>query len=408
MQFLQGNNLPRVKASNQSAILRMIYYYGPLQRAEIAERLGLTLPTITTNINKMLADSLVREMDAPDMVGSTNGRRARLLGINPDACYFVGVEFRFRQWNICVTDFCGRIIASKGGYVKDDNYENTMRKLSEGFLECLSDSRKTQEELCGVGICLPGLVDRENGVLKVYARQQWSNKRICEDFIRLTGYQGRVTMENSATARGMGAQLFHWDELKNDQIFAYMVVSTGIACPVFLNTSSYRGSVVGAGEAGHMIIDPHGRPCNCGNRGCLEAYASEEAIRNDCRKAMEQGRASLLRTLCADPKHPRISEIMEAQEAGDEDVCHILEDAIYMMSIGVNNIINFTRPDVMLIDCKLFGNKTNRHMLLSKAQNYLNSPAYSNTEISFVEGDRLVGALGAVAVAIDEKLEHLT
>ena len=61
MRFLQGNNLPGVKASNQSAILRMIYYYGAVQRMEIAERLGLTLPTITTNINKMLADGLVKE-----------------------------------------------------------------------------------------------------------------------------------------------------------------------------------------------------------------------------------------------------------------------------------------------------------------------------------------------------------
>ena len=60
MPFEQGANLPRVKVSNQSAILRTIYHNGPIKRAEIAQRLGLTLPTITTNVNTMIAAGSVR------------------------------------------------------------------------------------------------------------------------------------------------------------------------------------------------------------------------------------------------------------------------------------------------------------------------------------------------------------
>ena len=61
MQVLQGKNLLRIKETNQSAILRMIYYYGPISRSDIAQRLELTLPTITTNINKMLGEGLIKE-----------------------------------------------------------------------------------------------------------------------------------------------------------------------------------------------------------------------------------------------------------------------------------------------------------------------------------------------------------
>lgn len=405
MQFLHGNNLPRVKVSNQSAILRMIYYYGPIQRAEIAERLELTLPTITTNINKMLADGLVKEVGAA--LPSANGRRARLLEVNAEVGCFAGVELRYRQWSICITDFCGRVLASGSGSCDDTDYETVMNMVSREFGKCLAKSGKGLEEIWGVGVSLPGLIDRENGVLKFYARSQWSEKKVCEDFARLTGYEGKITLENSAAARGVSALLFRWNEFENGQVFAYLVVAAGIACPVFLNTSSYRGSVVGAGEAGHMVIDPHGRVCNCGNHGCLEAYASEEAIREDCKYEMEQGRAQILRKLCADPKAPRMSEIIKAQEAGDEDVCRIVGNAIDILAIGVNNIINFTRPNVMLIDCKLFGNEANRRLLLDKAQSYLRSPDYFKTVISFVEADKLLGALGAVAVAIDEKLEHV-
>lgn len=79
MQFLKGSNLPRVKSSNQSAILRMIYYYGPIRRAEIAEKLELTLPTVTTNINKMMEEGLVRQVGTARMTGTANGRRAGIL-----------------------------------------------------------------------------------------------------------------------------------------------------------------------------------------------------------------------------------------------------------------------------------------------------------------------------------------
>lgn len=405
MQFLQGNNLPRVKASNQSAILRMIYYYGPIQRAEIAEQLELTLPTITTNINKMLADGLVKETSMKAAPYGSNGRRARLLEINAQAGYFAGLEFKSYQWSISITDFCGNLLNSKRIVQKNTDYEKVMEQLGRDFTECLADSGKSLKDLSGIGISLPGLVDRRNGILKVSTRHQWKNKNVRDDFARLTGYQGKITLENNATARGLSAQLFHWNELEKGQSFAYLFVALGVACPLFLNTSSYRGSVVGAGEAGHMIIKPRGRLCSCGNHGCLEAYASEYAIINDCKMEMEQGRAEILREICSNLEEPEISEILKAQEAGDKSVCHIIEEAIYRLAIAASNIINFTRPDMMLIDCQLFQSEYNRRIMLDNAQKNLYSPTYPGTEIFFVDPDKSANALGAVAVAIDEKME---
>lgn len=408
MQILQGKNLLRIKASNQSAILRMIYYYGPISRSEIAQRLELTLPTITTNINKMLQDGLIKETFIRGRAPNASGRRVHPLQIDPGACYFGGVELKGTRWSACITDFGGKILASADGAHRDAAYGTFMGQLARDFMKCLAQSRKKLEDLCGIGISLPGLVDRENGILKINSRYQWVEREVRRDFAQLTGYQGKITLENNAIARGLSAQLFNWDEMENGKSFAYLVVSVGIACPLFLNTSSYRGSVVDAGEAGHMVIDPHGRLCTCGNHGCLEAYASEYALINDCRKEMEQGRAPVLREICGDGKEPDMSDIVRAQEAGDPDVRRIVEEAVYMLGIAVTNIINFTMPDIMLIDCHLFKNVANRQLLLEQTRNSLHNPAhfkYFKTTISFVDSDRFVGALGAAAVAIDEKLE---
>lgn len=405
MQLLQGNNLLRVKASNQSAILRTIYYYGPISRAEIAQRLDLTIPTITTNINRMLRDGLVKESYLNGKAPKPSGRRAHLLEINPKAAYFGGVELKGNRWSVCVTDFCGNILSAAEGELEDSVYSNFINRIGKDFMACLAESGKKPEDLCGIGISLPGMVDRRQGLLKINARFKWIKKDVCRDFAQVTGYEGKITLENNAISRGMKMHLFYWDKLEKGKSFAYLVVSAGIACPLFMNTSSYRGSVVGAGEAGHMIVEPRGRQCACGNHGCLEAYAGEDAIINDCKKEMEQGRAGILQELCEDGRLPGILEILQAQEAGDADVCRIVENAIYILSLAVNNIINFSMPDFMMIDCRLFKNERNRQLLLERTQSGLHYHAYYKTAIFFVESDKEVGALGAAATAIDERLE---
>ncbi len=408
MQVLQGKNLLRIKETNQSAILRMIYYYGPISRSDIAQRLELTLPTITTNINKMLGEGLIKETFIRGKAPNPSGRRAHPLYINQQACYFGGVELKNTNWSVCVTDFGGRTLASAEGVCPDGDYDNFMWQIGRDFTACLAESGKKLEELCGIGISLPGLVDREKGILKINSRYRWIERDVCSDFARLTGYQGKITLENNAIARGLSAQLFNWDEVENGKSFAYLVVSAGIACPLFLNTSSYRGSVVDAGEAGHMVLDPHGRLCICGNHGCLEAYASEYAIINDCKKEMEQGRAGILREISKERQELTIGDIVQAQEAGDLDVCRIVENAIYMLGIAATNIINFAGPDIMLVDCQLFKNASNRQLFLDYTQSSRGNPVhfkYFKTTLSFVDSDRFIGALGAAAVAIDEKLE---
>lgn len=405
MRFPEGKNMVRVKASNQSAILRTIYYYEPVSRAEIAQRLNLTIPAVTTTISKMLEHGIIKETYPKGRASGLSGRHARPLAINPEAFCFGGVELKGSFLSICITDFCGKILASADGVLKNGEYESFIKQIADAFTKCLTAAGKTWEDLCGIGISMPGRVDREKGILRISALFRWVDKEVCLDFFRMTGYRGKVTLENNAIARGTGAQLFHKNERENGKSFAYLLVSVGIACPLFLNISSYRGSVVGSGEVGHMAVEAKGRRCNCGSRGCLEAYASETSIINDCKEKMRAGGAAILKELCADADAPEMEEILRAQDAGDADVCRIVEDAVCMLGIAVTNMVNFTGPDIMLIDCQLFTRVENRKLLLSYIKSRQRDPVYFETTISFVESDGAAGALGAAAIAIDERLE---
>ena len=86
-----GNNLPRVKVQNQFSIKEIVYKFGPISRIEIAERLGLTLPTITTSVSSMIKNGLLKEVEQDHSVKSL-GRRTMLVDINENSRRFMGIE----------------------------------------------------------------------------------------------------------------------------------------------------------------------------------------------------------------------------------------------------------------------------------------------------------------------------
>lgn len=405
MQFVQGNNLLRVKASNQSSILQMIYHCGPIKRAEIAETLGLTLPTITTNVHNMITDGLVREVDCPEHSSGYRGRKARPVDIMADSQHFIGIEMQGRRRVICVLDFRGRMLyACKDDTPRRDYAENIA--LSCAMIgPALESTGLSLSDISGIGFCAPGLVNGGAGTLDAWPSYGWRDKNIRADVAAFTGYGGPISVENNACARAYGVRLSQRELLNDTRNFAYLFLSHGIACPLFLNTVNTFGSVVGAGEVGHMVMEPDGLLCSCGNRGCLEAYSSDTAILDHCAEALAQGQAPLLRRRCPEGAPLNMDILLDAQAAGDADVCRIIEHAVRRIGIAAANIINFACPRIMFIDGKLFLAMRNRRLLLDVIHRNLCNVIHTDTEFIFIDPDEFSGARGAAALSICKKLE---
>lgn len=401
MQIEHGSNSLRAKITNQSAILKIIYYFGPIKRADIADRLDLTLPTITTNVNDMIAEGIVRETGICGADGKRVGRKARLVEIVPQARHFIGIEITGTRRAICVVDYCGKVLESYYDSEHCVDYEENIRKTCGIAEACLSRLHLSWQDIYGVCIGLPGVVDRAEGILKVHPGNQWINKNIRADFKQLTGYEGDVAVENNACARASGVKLYRRELLSDVQSFVYLFVDRGIACPLIVNSFHYTESVVGAGEVGHMVMEPGGARCSCGNDGCLEAYSSDRAVIDRCVEAMADGKASVLREICKEDQRPSIAQILAAQKAGDPQVCRIVKKAVYTLGIAVANIVNFTSPDTILIYCKLFSEEENRKLILDTARKNLCNKTYRGVQSVFVEPSNDSGAKGAAAVAIN-------
>lgn len=405
MQFVKGNNLPRVRAANQSSILRMVYHCAPITRADIAKRLGLTLPTITTNISAMIAEGLVQELDQQESADQRSGRKSRLLDIVPQARRYVGVEMRGTDSTACVTDFRGRVLGQAEAAAADRDYEYNLDMTCRLVRDLLAELKLGFDDIDALGFCLPGLVDTETGILRVRPSFNWFDKNILRDVRRRLDFHKPICVENNACARACGASLFQREQLNDVPTFAYLFIHTGIACPLILNTSSSYGSIVGAGEVGHMVMESNGPQCTCGNHGCLEAISSSRAIIARCMDALAKGEAPILRSLCAKGEAPAMAQILQAQEAGDPAVYLIVERAVYTLGVAIANIVNFTCPHALLIDGELFQSPTNRRQLLDVARRNICKVTRGDTNFIFVEPDRYSGARGAAAVAIAHGLQ---
>lgn len=404
MQLEQGANPARVKAANQAAILKTIYHYGPIRRSEIARRLELTLPTITTNVNSMMDWGIVRETGSVPSSARFAGRKAHLVDIVPESRHFVGVEIQGLRRAVCLLDYRGKVLYQKEHAGEEREYEKNIALACGMVDEALSACGMGPEAVTGIGVCLPGLVDPQQGVLEVRPSYNWTHKNIRRDMAARLGCRGPIHVENNACARAYGAQLFRREDLGDAQTFAYLFLNQGIACPLVLNTAIDFGSVVGAGEVGHMVMVPGGEPCSCGNRGCLEAYASDTAVLRSCAQAIERGEAPVLSRMRGEGPLSMV-QVLAAQAAGEETVERIVEQAVHILGVAVANINNFACPSLMLIEGRLFSRPENRELLLEVARRNLCGVIRTGTRFLFVEPDPFSGATDAAAMAICKDLE---
>lgn len=397
-----GNNLERLKSQNTEFIKEIIYKYGPISRSEIAEMLHLTPPTITTNVAHLIGQGLVRECTpaCPEEERPTErtlGRRRILVEFVPDARYVIGIERGYYGTLVCLVDLRGNVI-HQHQYTDDyEEYEASMDAVAQSVESFLSEINICREKIVGIGIGMPGFVDGHSGVLRYGAMYKWMDKAVAQDISRRTGFACRV--ENNARCRALGEELF--SATLRPETFAYLLISRGLACPLVIRNRLHSGEMAGAGEVGHMVVDRFGPVCpTCGNRGCLEAIASEVAIRNRCIQSIQADLPTLLRDICKDPLAPQMSEILQAQRCNDGVVCKIMEDAITYLGIMLANIINFINPPLVIVDGYIMQLPQNQQLLIDITRKNLFSLNVTEVAIEFVPFDKFRAAKGAAALAI--------
>lgn len=383
------NSMQMVKAA--------IYKYGPISRSKLAELLNVTPPTVTNNISALIAEGLVEEVSCSD--SRSIGRKPVDVDYIPDAKYAVGVELSPYFTSIAVCDLKGRCLIKNKYPTAPLDYSDMLERLVSWLDETVKGGSIPYSRIIGIGVGTPGFIENDNQTIRQCFRASWNGKNLAKDLSALLPLP--VTAVNNAQVRAIGVDLL--DSSVQGDVFAYFYISYGIACPLVVKNGILSSQILGAGEIGHMTMDPNGRQCDvCGKQGCLEAYASERAILRRCHEAMSLGMKSILPDLAENPEEFTIKDILKAQAAGDQMVCHIMNDALLYLGLAIANIINFISPPLLLIDAYIMRSEQNRSQLLSVI--YKNVYSFNNNDIDirFVDYDAYISAAGAAAYVTEK------
>lgn len=407
MKVELGNNLPRIKVTNQASIKRIVYLYGPITRLEIAKALDLTLPTITTNISNMITHGIIEEVPNTESAETTVkvlGRKSNTVTIVADSRYFIGVELRKHNRYVCVTNYKGMIIASANDKTYLEEYNEIISSAGKIIKSLLSSKKLHNRKVYGIGICSPGIIDNQNGILRAQLQYHWYDKNICDDIRKITKFDGPVVLENDACARAIEVNLFNQSLLKGCHTFSYLYVADGISCPLLINNSNFVSTAVGPGELGYMIMDPNKPDNELGSTGRLSCFAGERSITEICTTAAREGRIPELKKILDNGERLHFQDILDAQKNGDQTVDEILRQAAAYLGTAIANVDNMVRPDSFLVEARLFENEQNRPVFLDSVNKNTFRPKSNAMRFTFITPDPYNGARGAAAVAVQNNL----
>jgi len=207
-------------------------------------------------------------------------RRPTKLRLDERAAYAVGIQLSRSGLSVVATDFSAKVLAWASSEVAaSEGPEVVVSALREQVDSVVGRAGLPEEKILGAGLGMPGPGGPEIGRMLDPSFAGWSGYPLEQELEHRLRMPVRV--ENDATAAALGER---WNGVAGDvSDFVYVYLGNGVGAGIFANHQVYRGSSGNSGEIGHVSIESDGPPCYCGNRGCLEVYATPQGILREAR-----------------------------------------------------------------------------------------------------------------------------
>ncbi len=264
-----------MRQRNLSLVLHTVAAHGPVSRAGVASRIGLTRAAVSTLVDELARAGLLVELGRSRP--GTVGRPGRDLALNERGPAGLGAEIGVDRLAVCAVDLRGRVRvrAEEEGEHRGSAPGPVLRRLAGLCARVTADAEREGLRPVGVAVAVPGLVARDAATVVRAPNLGWQGLDAGTVLAETLGLP--VTIANEANI-GALAELWRGDRTPAPRDFVYVSAEIGIGAAVVVDGSLLRGAHGFAGELGHVPVRPAGRPCACGGRGCLEQYAGEEAL----------------------------------------------------------------------------------------------------------------------------------
>ncbi len=392
-----GINLENVKTSNRSAILKLLNDQGAMSRKDIAIRLGLTPATVTLICTELLSAGVLCEKG--EMAEEKRaGRRKVLIDINFRYRYVLSICIEANVTCVSISDLKAHHIGIKTLHTDTDlEPEVFLKKVADEGKALMWECGITRDMVLGVGVSVPGPVNRQQG-LSQHAYRVWNRPvPIGEILKRLLELP--VIVENNVKAFAEGELIYGAG--KDQENLLLIKWGPGVGAAIIIQDRIYESQNANAAEIGHYIIEKNGKLCSCGRRGCLETRVSVHAM------------AEQVRELCTAESMPQVYELMDgdvsrinARSFGrwvgcqDEKLQELLDDIVDQLARVVVNTITMLAPDQVILYGYVFDHASIRERFLKFCRDY--EPAYGSDLIQRSRLNDQQEYIGALAVVVNE------
>ncbi|WP_299962478.1 ROK family protein [uncultured Roseobacter sp.] len=367
---------------------------GQISRIDLAKQLKVSPASITTLVSELLDLGLLQE-NSDTSRSTTRGRPPVALSVQPDAGYVVGIKLSRFQHTALLVDAAGQPLAeaSLPCLPRRRSLDQVLTETAEVLDMLLRKADLARGDIACIGLGLPGIVDHASG------QMVWSPlltcrakplRRIAEDAFGVP-----VAVDNDANLVTLAELWFGKGRAMAD--FAVVTVEEGVGMGLVINHRLYRGAGSLGMELGHTKVQLDGALCQCGQRGCLEAYIADYALVREASTALDPASTEVAAS------DVMLQQLYEQAKAGNEAARVIFRRAGRFLALGLANVVNlFDPPLIILAGARmqyhyLYADEVMREMQ-GLALNRQTAPQQVETH---AWGD-LMWAHGAAALALSE------
>ncbi|MES9539644.1 ROK family protein [Actinomadura sp. NPDC000600] len=325
-----------MRERNLAVVLEHVARHQPVTRARLAELTGFTKTTVSNLVSLLEGAGLVRD-GAPVHEGE-RGRPGVGVSVHGDGAAGLGLEVNVDYLSACVLDLAKQVRYRH--VVSSDNRGRepgaVLAALSALAGEAVAAAAGQGLTVAGAAVALPGLLDRENGVVRHAPNLGWTD-------VPVTGVPGLATAlpaeyDNEANLAALGELWFGGGARFGD--FVHVSGEIGIGAGIVVDGRVFRGAHGFAGELGHLVADPSGPACSCGGRGCLEQVAGQEAMLRA---------AGLPATRPAAGPEGSVGRLVDRLDAGDAAALEAVARAGRALGGALASVVNLIDPDTVVL-----------------------------------------------------------
>lgn len=322
-----------MRRRNLARVMHTVSAEGPLSRAAVASRIGLTRAAVSTLVDELIRSGLLEEL-GPERPGRV-GRPGSALAVSGHGPAGIGAEIGVDHLAVCAVDLRGQVRsrAVRYGANRGRAPGPVIEELTGLVRAVIGEAEREGLWPAGLAVAVPGLVARDARTVVRAPNLDWHDT----DLGALLPNEYPLAVGNEANF-GALAELWLGDGTPRD--FLHVSAEIGIGAALVVDGRLLHGTRGFAGELGHVPVRPDGPDCPCGGRGCLEQYAGEEAV---------------LRAAGLEPGEDRVGLLAGRAADGDENVRRALRDAGEALGIALTGAVNLLDPVGVVLGGALAG-----------------------------------------------------